>query len=92
MAMAYSLHVGSDKNRKLSSKGITTKSGTTSLTNNGIQNKAHLTRCDKHNYRKYDMDQENIVIIRGTDSVVKDVNLSCSFFLFECASFIFGLK
>ena len=25
MAMAYSLHVGSDKNRKLSSKGITTK-------------------------------------------------------------------
>ena len=38
MAMAYSLHVGSDKNRKLSSKGITTKSGTTSLTNNGIQN------------------------------------------------------
>ena len=29
MAMAYSLHVGSDKNRKLSSKGITTKSGTT---------------------------------------------------------------
>jgi hypothetical protein len=73
MAMAYSLHVGSDKNRKLSSKGITTKSGTTSLTNNGIQNKAQLTRCDKHNYRKYDMDQENIVIIRGTDSVVKDV-------------------
>jgi hypothetical protein len=73
MAMAYSLHVGSDKNRKLSSKGITTKSGTTSLTNNGIQNKAQLTRCDKHNYRKYDMDKDNIVIIRGTDSVVKDV-------------------
>lgn len=73
MAMAYSFHVGSDKNRKLSSKGITTKSGTTSLSNNGIQNKAQLTRCDKHNYRKYDMDQENIVIVKGTDSVVKDV-------------------
>ena len=73
MAMAYSLHVGSDKNRKLFSKGITTNSGTTSLTNNGIQNKAQLTKCDKHNYRKYDMDQENIVIILGTDSVVKDV-------------------
>ncbi len=73
MSMAYSFHVGSDKNRKLSSKGITTKSGTTSLSNNGIQNKAQLTRCDKHNYRKYDMDQENIVIVKGTDSVVKDV-------------------
>lgn len=73
MAMAYSFHVGSDKNRKLSSKGITTKSGTTSLSNNGIQNKAQLTRCDKHNYRKYDMDQDNIVIVKGTDSVVKDV-------------------
>jgi len=73
MAMAYSFHVGSDKNRKLSSKGITTKSGTTSLSNNGIQNKAQLTRCDKHNYRKYDMDQKNIVIVKGTDSVVKDV-------------------
>ena len=73
MAMAYSFHVGSDKNRKLSSKGITTKSGTTSLSNNGIQNKAQLTRCDKHNYRKYDMEQENIVIVKGTDSVVKDV-------------------
>lgn len=70
--MDYSLHVGSDKNRKLSSKGITTKSGTISLSNNGIQNKAQLTRCDKHNYRKYDMDQENIVIVKGTDSVVKD--------------------
>ena len=73
MAMAYSLHVGSDKNRKLSSKGITTKSGTTSLTNNGIQNKAQLTRCDKHNYRKYDMNQKKKKNKRKKDSVVKDV-------------------
>lgn len=73
MAMAYSFHIGSDKNRKLSSKGITTPSGTTSLSNNGIQNKAQLTRCDKHNYRKYDMDQDGIYIAKGTDSVVRDV-------------------
>lgn len=73
MAMAYSFHIGSDKNRKLSSKGITTTSGTTSLSNNVIQNKAQLTRCDKHNYRKYDMDQDGIYIAKGTDSVVRDV-------------------
>lgn len=73
MAMAYTFHVGSDKNRKLSSKGLTTPSGTTSLSNNGIQNKAQLTRSDKHNYRLYDNNQEQIEIIRGTNSIVKDV-------------------
>lgn len=73
MALAYSFHVGSDKNRKLSSKGLTTKSGTTSLSNNGIQTKAQLTRCDNHNYRLYDNNQEQIEIIKGTDSIVKDV-------------------
>ena len=73
MAMAYSLHVGSDKNRKISSKGITNKYGTNSITILREIKGEELTRCDKHNYRKYDMDQENIVIIRGTDSVVKDV-------------------
>ena len=68
-----SLHVANDENRKLSSRGITTKSGTTSLTNDEIQNKAQLTKCYKHNYKKYDMNQGNIVIVKGTDSVVKVV-------------------
>lgn len=54
--LAYSLHLGSDKNRKNVSreKAKTNNSGTTSLPNSAIQNASHLTRVDKHNYRKYD--------------------------------------
>ena len=73
--LAYSLHLGSDKNKKNVSreKAKTNKSGTTSLSNNAIQNASHLTRVDKHNYRKYDDKQDDIVIVRGTDSLVNDV-------------------
>ena len=73
--LAYSLHLGSDKNRKNVSreKAKTNNSGTTSLPNNTIQNASHLTRVDKHNYRKYDDKQDDIVIVRGTDSLVDDV-------------------
>ena len=49
------------------------KSGTTSLSNNAIQNAKMLSRVDKHNYRKYDNDQEDIVIIKGSSSIVDDV-------------------
>ena len=60
--MAYSLHLGSDKNRKNISKETAKNniSGTTSLSNNAIQNAQVLSKVDKHNYRKYDNDQENI--------------------------------
>jgi len=73
--LAYSLHLGSDKNRKNISreKAKTNNSGTTSLPNSAIQNASHLTRVDKHNYRKYDNKAEDIVIIRGTTSLVDDV-------------------
>ena len=73
--LAYSLHLGSDKNRKNISreKSKTNNSGTTSLPNSAIQNASHLTRVDKHNYRKYDNKAENIVIVRGTTSLVDDV-------------------
>ena len=73
--LAYSLHLGSDKNKKNVSreKAKTNKSGTTSLSNNAIQNATHLTRVGKHNYRKYDDKQDDIVIVRGTDSLVNDV-------------------
>ena len=73
--LAYSLHLGSDKNRKNISreKAKTNKSGTTSLPNSAIQNASHLTRVDKHNYRKYDNMSEDIVIVRGTTSLVDDV-------------------
>ena len=45
-----------EKNRKNSirSSAKNNISGTTSMTNNGIQNAKTLSKCDKHNYRKYD--------------------------------------
>ncbi len=73
--LAYSLHLGSDKNRKNTSRkqAKETASGTTSKSNNAIQNARQLSRVDKHNYRKYDNDQDDIQIIRGTTSLYEDV-------------------
>lgn len=73
--LAYSLHLGSDKNRKNVSraKAKSNASGTTSLSNNAIQNAKQLSRVDKHNYRKYDDNQDLIEIIRGTTSLYDDV-------------------
>ena len=73
--LAYSLHLGSNKNRKNSVRNSAKNnlSGTTSMTNNGIQNAKTLSKCDKHNYRKYDNEQEQIVIVKGTSSLYKDV-------------------
>ena len=75
MELAYSIHLGSDKNKKNSvrvSEKIN-KSGTTSMSNNAIQNAQQLSRVDKHNYRKYDNEQDDIVIVRGTSSLYNDV-------------------
>lgn len=73
--LAYSLHLGSDKNRKnisrVNSKNNLSK--TTSLSNNAIQNANQLSRVDNHNYRKYDNDTEDVYIVKGTSSVYKDV-------------------
>ena len=73
--LAYSLHLGSDKNRKNISRknGKNNVSGNTSLSNNAIQNASQLSKVDKHNYRKYDNEQELIEIVRGTSSPFKDV-------------------
>ncbi len=73
--LAYSLHLGSDKNRKNISKqnGKNNISGTTSLPNNAIQNIRQLSKVNKHNYRKYDNNQELIEIVRGTSSPLNDV-------------------
>lgn len=73
--MAYSLHLGSDKNRKNISRANAKNniSGTTSLSNNAIQNAKALSRVDKHNYRKYDNNQELIKVIKGTTSLYNDV-------------------
>lgn len=73
--LAYSLHLSSNKNRKPSAKNMAKEnaSGTTSLSNNAIQNARQLSRVDKHNYRKYDNNQELIEIIKGTTSLYNDV-------------------
>ena len=73
--LSYSLHLSSDKNRKPSSKNMAKNntSGSTSLSNNAIQNAKQLSRVDKHNYRKYDNNSELIEIIKGTTSLYEDV-------------------
>ena len=75
MELAYSLHLGSNKNNKNSIRKSASKniSRTTSLSNNSIQNATQLSRVDKHNYRKYDYKQDDVVIIRGSNSLVNDV-------------------
>ena len=75
--LSYSLHLGSDKNRKPSSRNMAKNnaSGSTSLSNNAIQNARGLSRVDKHNYRKYDNNTELIEIIRGTSSLYNDVKM-----------------
>ena len=73
--MAYSFHLGSDKNKKSISKSNSKNniSGTSSLSNNAIQNIRQLSKVDKHNYRKYDNNQELIEIVRGTTSPYNDI-------------------
>ena len=73
--LAYSLHLGSDKNKKNSSKASAKSniSGTTSKSNNAIQNAAGLSKCDNHNCRKYDDKEHEIEIVRGTNSIYNDV-------------------
>ena len=73
--LAYSFHIGSDKNRKNISKtnAKNNVSGTTSLSNNAIQNARQLSRVDKHNYRKYDNNQDLIEVVKGTNSLYNDV-------------------
>lgn len=59
--LAYSFHLGSDKNKskvaKKTAKGNV--SGTTSLSNNAIQNANDLSRANKHNLRDYMIIKEN---------------------------------
>ena len=73
--MPYSLHLGSDKNKKNSVRASAKNnvSGTTCKSNNAIQNAKQLSRVDKHNYRKYDYNQEDIYIVKGSDSLYEDV-------------------
>ena len=73
--LAYSFHLGSDKNKskvaKKKAKGNV--SGTTSFSNNVIQNANDLSKANKHNLRDYDNQRELITTIYGTNDIVEDV-------------------
>ena len=73
--LAYSFHLGSDKNKSKLAKKVAKEnvSGTTSLSNNAIQNAKDLSKVNKHNLRDYDNQKEIIRTIYGTDDIVKDV-------------------
>ena len=73
--LAYSFHLGSDKNKSKLAKKVSKDnvSGTTSLSNNAIQNANDLSRVNKHNLRDYDNQRELIKVIFGTDNIINDV-------------------
>ena len=73
--LAYSFHLGSDKNKSKLAKKVAKEnvSGTTSLSNNAIQNAKDLSDVNKHNLRNYDNQRELIRTIYGTDDIVNDV-------------------
>ena len=73
--LAYSFHLGSDKNKSKLAKKVAKEnvSGTTSLSNNAIQNAKDLSKVNKHNLRDYDNHKELIRTIYGTDDIVNDV-------------------
>lgn len=54
--LAYSIHLGSDKNKSKLAKKVakSNTSKSTSFTNNSIQNAQQLSKVNKHNLRDYD--------------------------------------
>ena len=73
--LAYSFHLGSDKNKSKLAKKVAkgNVSGTTSLSNNAIQNAKDLSDVNKHNLRDYDNEKDLIRTIYGTNDIVNDV-------------------
>ena len=73
--LAYSLHLGSDKNRKNISKqnGKNNLSGTTSLPNNAIQNVRQLSKVDNTN-KEYDKIQTLSNTLSNANEQLKDKN------------------
>ena len=73
--LAYSFHLGSDKNKSKLAKRVSKDnvSGTTSLSNNAIQNANDLSRVNKHNLRDYDKNKELIKVIYGSNNIITDV-------------------
>ena len=73
--LAYSFHLGSDKNKSKLAKKVAKEnlSGTTSLSNNAIQNAKDLSDVNKHNLRDYDNMKDKIYTIHGTNNLYRDV-------------------
>ena len=73
--LAYSFHLGSDKNKSKLAKKVAKEnvSGTTSLANNAIQSAKDLSDVNKHNLRDYDNQTEIIRTIYGISDIVNDV-------------------
>ena len=73
--LAYSIHLGNDKNKTNKAREIAKKnsSGTTSFSNNAIQNAQCLSKVNKHNLRDYDNNKEMIEVIYGSNNLYKDV-------------------
>ena len=73
--LAYSIHLGSDKNKTAKAKEIAkdNPSGETSFSNNGIQNATQLSKVNKHNLRDYDNYKDEICVIYGSDNLYQDV-------------------
>ena len=73
--LAYSIHLGSDKNRSKLGKRVAknNSSDTASLSNNAIQNSQQLSKVNKHNLRDYDKKIEDIEVVYGTNNLYQDV-------------------
>lgn len=73
--LAYSIHLGSDKNRSKVAKKVAKGNGssTTSFSNNAIQNAQQLSKVNKHNLRDYDHKTDDIQVVYGTNDLYKDV-------------------
>lgn len=67
--------MGNDKNKTKKAKQMSenSKIETSSFNNNAIQNSKHLGKVNNHNLRKYDNNQEQIKIVKGTNDIVDDV-------------------
>ncbi len=67
--------MGSDKNKSKLAKKVAKEnvSGTTSLSNNAIQNAKDLSDVNKHNLRDYDHQRELIRTIYGTDDIACEI-------------------
>ena len=73
--LAYSIHIGSDKNRSKVAKKVAkgNSSSSTSFSNNAIQNSQQLSKVNKHDLRDYDHKTDEIEIVYGSNNLYQDV-------------------